>query len=241
MGRLKKLLQLAGRPGSWAALGKTRTAAAVEHLPLLQWVRPDTLIDVGANKGQFTLAAQLAVPNVKVIAFEPLPSEAAMFRRNFDGDTRVRLLPLALAATQGRVTLHVTDRPDSSSLLALGSAAREAYGLKPQQAIEVEQQRLDAVISAEDLVGTSLLKIDVQGAEAMVIDGAAGLLPSIDFVYVELSFVPLYANQPLAGDIIAQLTKAGFVLRGVQNLSATRAFGPTQADFLFENARRGRG
>jgi predicted RNA methylase len=78
MNRLKKLLALTAYPLTWPALFATRTAAAVEHIEVLRRLRPETVVDVGANKGQFALAA-LAAGTRQVISFEPLESEAAVF------------------------------------------------------------------------------------------------------------------------------------------------------------------
>jgi FkbM family methyltransferase len=232
------LVRLAFEPLSWNPLLATRTAVAVEHLPVLRHVRPETLLDVGANKGQFALAARMAASDVRVIAFEPLEAEAEQFRKNFSGATGVSLLPFALAAEAGTARFHVADRADSSSLLRLGAAANSAYGLKEAATIEVQQRRLDEVVVVGDLEGTTLLKIDVQGAEALVLSGATALLGRIDFIYAELSFVPLYEGQALAGEVINLLHRQGFGLRGAFNTSFTSAFGATQADFLFSRSGR---
>ena len=85
----------------------------------------------------------------------------------------------------------------------------------------------------ETLVGPVLLKLDVQGAELQVLQGAEKLLPIIDAIYCEVSFVELYERQPTAGAIVSFLDRHGFALRGVFNLSYTKEFGPTQADILF--------
>lgn len=238
MRRWIKLWALGSAPSTWGPLFRTRTAAGVEHLQMLREVRPDTLLDVGANKGQFSLAARSAVSALRIIAFEPLSSEAAIFRRNLEGARDVQLKPFALAAERGLTRFHVADRTDSSSLLRLGSKATDAYGIKEAKTIEIEQHRLDEVVTLKDLVGTTLLKLDVQGAEALVLAGASALLGRIDFIYAELSFVPLYEGQALAGDVVALLAQHGFALRGVYNNSYTAAFGATQADFLFVRANR---
>jgi len=225
---------LAARPWTWRPLLTTQTAAAVEHVPMLQHVRPTTVIDVGANKGQFTLAA-LHAGAKRVIAFEPLRSEAAIFRKNVAGDPRVELHEVALAETEGEAIFHVADRADSSSLLRVGKGQTAAFGVAESHEITVPVRRLDAVLAAGDLVGTVMLKIDVQGAERQVIDGASGILEGMDYVYTEASFVELYDGQPLAGDIVAAMSALGFAWRGVYNTTYSSVFGPTQGDLLFES------
>ncbi len=78
-----------------------------------------------------------------------------------------------------------------------------------------------------------LFKIDVQGGELAVLNGALPLFDRLDAIYCELSFVELYQNQPKASNVIAFLSHNGFTLRGVFNISFTKRFGPTQGDFLF--------
>ncbi|MEO9298518.1 FkbM family methyltransferase [Devosia alba] len=234
MSRLAKLGALALYPATWPALIATRTAAAVEHMQMLQRIRPDTVIDVGGNKGQFALAA-LAAGASRVVSFEPLASEADLFVRNLGSDSRVTLHRFALAEAAGEATFHVADRPDSSSLLPIGAGQTRAFSVAEASTQTVQLRRLDEVLQPETLQGTTLLKIDVQGAEARVITGASGLYGAIRHVYAEVAFVELYAGQPLAGELIRMLDDAGFALRGVYNVVQSPSYGPTQADLLFEN------
>lgn len=234
MSRIAKLAGLAPYPTTWSALLATRTAAAIEHMQMLERIRPETVIDVGANKGQFALAA-LAAGAKRVISFEPLASEADLFVRNLGSDSRVKLHRFALAEAAGEATFHVADRPDSSSLLPIGSGQTKAFSVAEASTQTVQLRRLDEVLQPDALAGTTLLKIDVQGAEGRVITGASGLYGAIRYVYAEVAFIELYSGQPLAGDLIRQLDDAGFALRGVYNAVQSPTYGPTQADLLFEN------
>jgi FkbM family methyltransferase len=232
MNKLEKLALLAAAPITWRPLLVNRTAATMEHVPMLRQLQPTTVIDVGANKGQFALAALLAGAS-QVLSFEPLGSEATRYRQNLGQRPNVKLFEYALGEEEGQATFHVADRPDSSSLLPLGEGQREAYNVVEDHAVTVQVRRLDAVLDRAALTGTVLLKIDVQGAEGMVIGGATGVLDAIDYVYAEASFIELYEGQIMAGELIAMLDKAGFSLRGIYNPSHSARFGATQADFLF--------
>lgn len=210
-------------------------AAATEHSTVLARTDAATVIDVGANKGQFSLAARAALPEARIIAFEPLPGEAVRYRKLLGGDPRVVLHEVALAAQSGSAQFYVTDRSDSSSLLEPTTNQKAAYNVSPSSIIEVPVRRLDEIVSLADCAGPVLLKIDVQGGELGVLEGCAEV-ERLDLLYLELSYVPLYRGQPLYDDVAVYLRDRGFALAGVFNQSTTAAFGPTQADFLFKRA-----
>ncbi len=181
---------------------------------MLRHLAPATVLDVGANKGQFTLVVRAVAPKANVLAFEPLASEAATFKRNHGRDPLVTLYPFALSDRSGTATFHVTNRADSSSLLMPAANAKKAYEVSTTHAISVDVGRLDELVGVDALVPPVLLKLDVQGAEAMVLEGATGLLDKIDYVFTEVSFVPLYEGQALASDILKLIHSRGYALRG---------------------------
>lgn len=233
MRRLKKLISLASLPGTWRAALTTRTIAGVEHKSIIEYLRPQTVLDVGANKGQFSLLVRSTLPGTRIFAFEPLASEADIFDSNFARDEQCTLFRFALSEDAGTVDFHVADRADSSSLLNIGEGQRTAYGVSKAKTVQVDVRRLDVVVTPDMLSGRVLLKIDVQGAEDMVLRGATQLLPLVDFVYLEASFVELYEGQKLAGDMVVQMAALGYDLRAVGSASDTKHFGATQADLLF--------
>lgn len=235
-GKPAKLLKLlCNRRFAWS-LVRHGVAATTEHLEAIRFCAPASIVDVGANKGQFSIAARGLFPNARIEAFEPLPSAAERFEAVFDGDPLVRLHRFAIGAVAGRRTLHVANREDSSSLLKIGEGQRRAYGIAASQEIEVEVKPLGLVVEASALPAPALLKIDVQGAEMDVLRGITDL-DRFDFIYAELSFVELYERQSLFEDVVAYLDQRGFAVRGIFNQSVTRAYGPTQVDCLF--AKRG--
>lgn len=77
-------------------------------------------------------------------------------------------------------------------------------------------RRLDVCMSGP-LTRPTLLKIDVQGFELEVLKGAVEILPAIDAVYVEVSYIPLYQGQPLRDDIEHFLCSVGFECVGAFN------------------------
>jgi FkbM family methyltransferase len=238
--KLLKALRLMTRPAFARAALQHRVAAAVEHIDVIRHTAAATLIDVGANKGQFSLAFHTLRPRAAIQAFEPLGEAADKYGRLFDADRRIALHRVALAdEAQNAADFYVTDRRDSSSLLKPASGQNEAFGVRSEGQILVDVRRLDECLRVEELTHPILLKIDVQGAELSVLRGCREL-ELIDFVYVELSFTELYEGQPLYDEVAAYLATRGFALAGVFNQVMTDSFGPTQADFLFKRGDPGR-
>lgn len=232
----RKALRLLASPQFAGPALRHRVAAAIEHLDAIRHTAAATLIDIGANKGQFSLAFRALRPDAGIVAFEPLPDAADRFEQVFGKDGRVRLHRIAIADDDKEAEFHVTDRRDSSSLLKPGSGQSEAFGVSHQETIRVPVRRLGAVLDLADLPHPILVKIDVQGAELAVLKGCERL-EEVDFIYVELSFVELYEGQPLFGEVVDYLGQRGFELAGIFNQAMTERFGPTQADFLFKRQR----
>jgi FkbM family methyltransferase len=228
--RFIKYLIAAAHPAFWPALERG-VMPTVEHFAALKSFNASTVIDVGANKGQFSLVARYLFPSACIHAFEPLQKECRIYQSVVSHPIKVR--STALGDATGSATFFVASRADSSSLLPLGNKQQSAYGVKLQYTITVDVETLDSAMSMESLVKPVLLKIDVQGSELSVISGGTKILQFIDAVYCEVSFVELYDGQATASTIISFLDRYGFALRGVFNLSNTKQFGPTQADLLF--------
>lgn len=227
-----KALQLLRRPRFAHAMLRHRIGATTEHFEAIRLCKAATLLDIGANKGQFSLAYREFSPEGRIVAFEPFPESANRFRALFAGDARAELHQTALADTEGEASFHVTTRKDSSSLLEPGAAQEAAYGVRDEVTITVPVKRLDQIVEMGGLARPVLLKIDVQGAELKVLEGCDDL-DKADFLYIELSFVELYKGQPLFAEVEAYLRHRGFAPIGFFNQSITAKFGPTQVDVLF--------
>lgn len=93
--------------------------------------------------------------------------------------------------------------------------------VRVQKTYPVETRRLDDI---PQIAGTDLLKVDVQGAELLVFEGAAKTLDDVLVIQTEVEFVSLYKDQPLFGDIDVHLRSKGFTLHQIAPVS--RVFKP---------------
>jgi FkbM family methyltransferase len=234
---VRKLYSILGR-GAWRRGLAYGVAASVEHERYLASHEVATLIDAGANKGQFSLALKCFWPLARIIAFEPLSGPASRFERLFRGDARVALRRVALGSSPGDAEIHVSRKSDSSSLLPPGKLQEEIFPGTGEIGTEaVHVVRLDDAIGVAELPRPILFKIDVQGLELDVLKGAEASLGGIDHLYVEVSFVPLYTGQAVAHEIVDWLAQRGFRLSGIYHVEFDRSGRSVQADMHFQPAR----
>ncbi|MFG1278783.1 FkbM family methyltransferase [Xanthobacter autotrophicus] len=141
----------------------------VRLLPLL--VAPgDTVCDIGANRGFFTY--WLLKRGARVLAFEPNPRLVRILKLRFPGEIgsgALTLFETALSADAGAAVLHIPR--DLSPLATLdGDLAQQVEG--PTDNVRVPIARLDACVS----VPVSFIKLDVEGHEVKVLEGARGII-----------------------------------------------------------------
>jgi len=231
--RLKKAGKILRSPSLVLAFLRFGVFAGVEHCPVLS-AKLKTIVDVGANKGQFALAARKCAPFANIFSFEPLNAPAKIFKALFASDSQVYLNEVAIGANVDRSVLHVSQREDSSSLLPIGPSQIEYYpGTQEKKVIVVNVAPLSSLLNAEDIQSPSMLKIDVQGFELEVLQGCDSLIDKFDYIYCECSFIELYKGQKMAFEIIEWLAKRNFQFAGVYNLCNTKDNLPIQADFYF--------
>ncbi len=229
----RKLAKLLKDRSYCSALWKG-VAAGVEHEPFLRQIHCNTVVDIGANRGQFALAVRRWLPHARIISFEPLPGPARVFRKVFAGQTDVELHEMAIGPSSGRHTIHVSGRDDSSSLLPMTDLLTTLYPGTQEVALEeIRVEALDRVISKADLVGPALLKMDVQGYELHCLEGCRELLPYFRHLYLECAFQELYAGQVLASQLIQWVCEHDFDLTGIYHLSHDRQGRAVDADLFF--------
>lgn len=230
--RVFKLSRLMGQAGYRRGL-RFGVAAAIEHAELIALLPIGTLVDVGANVGQFSLLVEAHHPQALIHAFEPLQEAAKVFTRLFGGRSKVTLHRFAAGAAASKMEINVSGHADSSSLLPISRAQAASWpGTEAVGTRQVQVRRVDDVLN-QDLPGPLLIKLDVQGYELEALKGMPSLLAKADYVYVEVSFAPLYDGQPLAAEVIAWLTQRGFEVGGVQHIGRIASGAPIQADILF--------
>jgi FkbM family methyltransferase len=210
-------------------------AATIEHEATLRNLNVCTVIDVGANKGQFALLARSLFPNAQIHAFEPLEEEAYRFQKLFYCDPNVILHHIALGRENGEADIHLSARSDSSSLLSITSNQNTLFpGTAEIGTRRISVRRGDDVLSEIKMRHPLFIKLDVQGFEISVLEGMPKLLARANYVFAEISFQELYHEQALADELIDFLHERGMRLNSIHNLCTDKDGKAIQADALFQ-------
>jgi len=186
-----------------------RTEALLAQLP----VQVVTIVDVGASPLGHELepySPLVAAGRARVTGFEPDQQALRQLRHQFPDPTTHRFLPHIVGSGQPAV-FHETEWSLTASLFEPNRRILDHYQHLGELVVErtrhpVQTARLDDLLAPGDM---DVLKIDVQGAERLVFDGAPRRLDECLVVWTEVEFIPLYKNQPLFGDIDARLRSHG--------------------------------
>jgi FkbM family methyltransferase len=237
----KRCLRGVGLEVQWYRGANTEDAILTNMLGTL---KPAAVLDVGANIGQYAMGLRKLGYRGTIVSFEAIPGVHARLQENAARDRRWIVAPCAaLGREDGEVEINIAANLVSSSILPMHATHLEAA---PESAYvgrdRVRMARLDEL--APSLVppdGDLMLKIDTQGYEREVLEGATGLLGRIVALQLELSLVRLYDNAPALGEMVTFVERLGFemfnIAPGFKNARTGRLL---QADGFFVR-RRGNG
>jgi FkbM family methyltransferase len=181
----------------------------------LQLSHVDRVVDVGANHGDFSLAASALYPKAQVMLVEPLPSlQPELERRCARRNGRWRLEPCALGSQPGSATLHVDANSDAvGSLVGFSEEYLKVNPLaKVGQTLVCTVRTLDDLCVERGIESIDLLKIDVEGFEFETLSGGARMLRATTALIIELSLVRRGDGLRALSEMLEVLTSAGLHL-----------------------------
>jgi FkbM family methyltransferase len=193
------------------------------------------ILDVGANEGEFVDELRRHGYAGEVISFEPRREAFARLEKHASMDARWTPLQVALGPDRRDVSINISENGVSSSVLPMQGmhveAAPESTYVRVEQ---VRQERLDDIVlprlSDRDSVA---MKLDVQGYEAAVLQGAPRLLDRIAALHLELSLAPVYEGQAEWRELAGGLQQLGFELWALEPVFTDPATGRTlQVDIV---------
>lgn len=181
----------------------------------------NTIIDIGANRGQFARKAKSIFKEATFVCFEPVPSAFGELEQwaKSEGEGRVFAYNVALGEKreQKEMFFH-EEHNDSSSMLQTTKGYEGEYPfVKNQKSVKVEQYPLDRAIKElvkKDSQKEVLVKMDVQGYENLVIEGGRQTLSGAKACIIEIVNDKFYRGQPDFKKIFLLMDSLGFVYHG---------------------------
>ena len=194
-------------------------------------------MDIGANTGQFASEVRKKGYNGKIISFEPLADARKKLEENASKDKNwIVHEQAALGDHNGFVDINISKNSVSSSILPMLSSHFEAEN----NSVYIGREKTPIItldsVAKKYLTQSSncFIKIDTQGYEWQVLDGAINTLKNSKGILCELSLVSLYKGQYLWKEMIERFEKEGFVLWSIQKAFFDKRNGRTlQMDAVF--------
>ena len=190
---------------------------------------PATVIDVGAAHGEFSLNCAKVFPDAEYLLIDPLEEYRPFIETARKNIGRSHHCTAAAASHEGDITLNV--HPDLvGSSLFLEKEDTNVNGV-PRT---VKAVTLDRIVRERGLKPPYLVKVDVQGSELEVLEGAKEIVADFGLVILETSFYEFFKGGPQMHDVVAYMKSNGFMVYDIFGLSHRPLDGAlAQANFVF--------
>ncbi len=210
------------------------------RLQFMKDYKINKILDVGANTGQFAMYFRKYGFDGEIISFEPLTSAFNQMRVNAKNDEKWRQYNFALGNENGAGIINISSNSYSSSINEIHDTHKNAAPDSIYVGNEkIEIKRLDDIFknyyTDDDRI---FLKVDTQGYEKNVVDGANNSIQKIILIQLEMSIIPLYKDEMLLPDMIKYLNEKNFELIFIENgFSHPKTQHLLQVDGVFLNKR----
>jgi FkbM family methyltransferase len=210
-----RVTRLVRRLGFDLRLYRPASSESAQLMKILSAHGINLVFDVGANAGHFGQYLRDAGYRGRIVSIEPLSTAWNELLNASRKDPLWEVAPrAAIGSDEGELEIHVARNSVSSSILAMHTAHTDAAPTSGYMGKErVPLRRMDSM-ALEYLHSDSVpfLKIDTQGYEDRVLNGADGIMDRIVGIQLELSLVPLYEGQRLCDDLTEWMKRLDFEL-----------------------------
>lgn len=205
----------------------------IDRLNWLKSLNIRSVLDVGANTGQFAAEIRKALPEAFIYSFEPLNDCFKALEASRANDAKFKAFNYALGENDSTSTIHRSSYSLSSSLLPMATSHKELFPhTKDNTPEKIEVRKMDGIFSTIPLEENILIKVDTQGYEDKVIAGGPKTFSRAKVLIMEVSFVALYEGQPLFDSIYQKLKALGFSYAGALH----QKINPKTGEVIFEDA-----
>jgi FkbM family methyltransferase len=216
-----------------------------EHLKsLFTMLEVDCVLDVGANRGQYRdfLRSHIGYTGA-IVSFEPVAENVRVLNARAASDERWTIMALALGGKDRSADINVTAATEFSSFLRPAKAAlSEIADLSTIRGAEsVQVRRLDSIFEnaiASHRAESVFLKMDTQGSDIDVLEGAKRSLEWIRGLQSEVSVIPLYDDIPNYLQSIAYMQDLGFHVTGMFPVNRDRLLRVVEFDCVMRRLDR---
>ncbi len=174
----------------------------------------DTVLDVGGNIGQYSIELRKAGYKGRILSFEPLSDAYKIIEQNASNDREWQTFNYALGEAEAFAKIHISKHSPSSSILPMSDSHRKAApGSEYINEEQIEIKTLDSIYETLGISGEAVfLKVDTQGYEKKVLEGATNSLSKIKGIQLELSATQLYEGEENYYSICRFLEERNFKL-----------------------------
>ena len=212
---------------------------SVTYRKIINHFNIDHIIDVGANEGQFATSMRKLGFGGVIHSFEPLSEAFNKLKKNSAGDSNWHISNLALGSRDEDAEINVSKNTVSSSLLEM---LPDHLNKEPDSRFiskeKIRVRKLDTIWNEYSFGSSNVfLKLDVQGYEKFVLEGASESLKNINLIQLEMALIPLYSGELLLVDMIQLMDSLGYklynLINGFNNFESGQLF---QVDGIFARA-----
>lgn len=183
------------------------------------------IFDVGAYVGNVSAMYKKMFPQSTIYCFEPFPDSFQKLSR-FSGDASIKTNQIAFSDKKGKTTFNVNVDLSCNSLLLPTESDFKCYSAKSIKdgEIQIETNTVDNFCAGSEISCIDILKLDVEGAEVKVLEGASKMLSkqAIKLIYSEVMFIPHYDGGCMFHELDAFLNRYGYTLYNLYHLRSAR-------------------
>ena len=196
------------------------------------------IFDVGAHHGLTAREFRAFFPASCIHCFEPFPESFEILARTTSSDSFIINHNFGISNENKKLAFHSNESSATNSILSTDSRGSMTWGkglLETKEIVQADFRSLDSFAQEYSIPHINILKLDVQGAEHLVLEGARSLCEQkmIDLIYMEIIIQPTYKRQRRLDEVLAYLNDIGFDLFNFYHPCFTPAGRLCQVDAIF--------
>lgn len=199
------------------------------------------IFDVGAHYGETSLSFRKSFPSAAIYAFEPFAESYRELAKNTAVHSAIQTFNFGFSDTEGPKLFSNNISSATNSLLETDSRGSDTWGkglLETTSRISLPFSTIDQFVASHSLPSIDILKLDVQGAEHLVLKGAEQTIRAsrVGLIYSEVITQPTYQHQKALHEVLEMYHDYGFRLHNIFDLQTTAGGALRQIDVIFRNA-----